>query len=227
MPEFLSLVTPDQATSLLFQTIEPEVKVETVPTNQALNKVIAEDILSPHDLPEFRRSTVDGYAVIAKETHGASPSLPTYLGLSGEVPMGNVPTFSISGRKCALIHTGGMLPDGADAVVMLEDTQVFETDEIEVYRSVAQGENVIQVAEDISSGEIVIPRGRRLRPAEIGGLMSLGITSLKVAKPPVFGIISNIFTFFLSIFINSPVSFLKLMGFKPMSRDSNSRILDR
>ena len=90
-----------------------------------------------------------------------------------------------------MIHTGGMLPRGADAVVMVEDTQILESGEIEVFRAVAKGENVIEVGEDISTGEIVIPKGTRLRPAEIGGLMALGFTSVSTAIPPVIGILSS------------------------------------
>lgn len=191
MPEFLSLVTPDEALDLLFKSLKPSVKVESISTEQALGRISAEDIISPQDLPEFQRSTVDGYAVKAIDTHGASETLPAYLKIQDEVPMGDTPDFSLLSQHCALIHTGGMLPSGADAVVMLEDTQALESEEIEVYKSTARGENVIEIAEDVSSGEIVIPRGTRLRPAEIGGLMALGITSLKVAKPPVFGILST------------------------------------
>lgn len=191
MPEFLSLVTPDEALLKLFSEINPEIKHISVPTHQALGKVIVEDVISAQNLPEFKRSTVDGYAVLSKSTYGASESLPAYLKIKDEVPMGDTPDFSISDQNSALIHTGGMLPEGADAVVMLEDTQILDSGEIEVYRAVAQGENVIEVGEDVKVGEMVLTKGTRLRPAEIGGLMALGITDIKVAKAPVFGILSS------------------------------------
>lgn len=191
MPEFLSLVSPEDALSLLFSHLSPVLDVEYTATESAVGKVTAEDILSPQDLPEFRRSTVDGYALLAGDSHGASESLPAYLKLAGEVLMGTSPEFDLSKKECALIHTGGMLPDSANAVVMLEDTQVLDTGEIEIYRSVAQGENVIEIGEDVTKGEVVIPRGTRLRPAEIGGLLALGITNLKTISPPKFGIISS------------------------------------
>jgi molybdopterin molybdotransferase len=191
MPEFLSLVTPDEALDLLFNVLNPEVKSEIVQTEKALGRVTTEDILSPQDLPDFKRSTVDGYAVLAKDTHGAGETLPAYLIIKDEVPMGEEPDFSLASQECASIHTGGMLPRDADAVVMLEDTQILESGDIEVFRAVARGENVIEVGEDVSAGETVIPKGTRLRPAEIGGLMALGFTSIKTAIPPVIGILSS------------------------------------
>jgi molybdopterin molybdotransferase len=191
MPEFLSLVTPGEALEILFNVLNPEVKSEIVQTERALGRVTTEDILSPQDLPDFKRSTVDGYAVLAKDTHGAGETLPAYLMIKDEVPMGDEPDFSLASQECALIHTGGMLPRDADAVVMVEDTQILESGEIEVFRAVAKGENVIEVGEDISAGEIVIPKGTRLRPAEIGGLMALGFTSVSTAIPPVIGILSS------------------------------------
>lgn len=191
MPEFLSLITPGEALEILFNVLNPEVKSEIVQTERALGRVTTEDILSPQDLPDFKRSTMDGYAVLAKDTHGAGETLPAYLMIKDEVPMGDEPDFSLASQECALIHTGGMLPRDADAVVMVEDTQILESGEIEVFRAVAKGENVIEVGEDISAGEIVIPKGTRLRPAEIGGLMALGFTSVSTAIPPVIGILSS------------------------------------
>ena len=148
-------------------------------------------MLSPQDLPEFRRSTVDGYAVLAKDSQGASESLPAYLSLTGEILMGIEPQCSISDSQCALIHTGGMLPQGANAVIMLEDTQSLSTGEIEVYKAVSPGENLIEVGEDIRLGDPVIPAGTRIRAAEIGGLMALGITAIEVVKRPIIGVISS------------------------------------
>src|SRR6266498_3531801 len=126
MPEFLTLLPPDDARNLLLSYLlreQPRVDLETIDVPSALGRILAEDIVAPHPLPEFQRSTVDGYAVRAADTHGASDSLPAYLNLIGEVPMGDAPEFQIGVGQCALIHTGGMLPNDADAVVMLEYTQ--------------------------------------------------------------------------------------------------------
>ncbi len=191
MPEFLSLISPEAALSLLFNHLDPVLRDEDTATERGLGKVTAENIISPQDLPEFRRSTVDGYAIMARDSHGASESLPAYLKLAGEVLMGNEPGFDLDDKECALIHTGGMLPKVANAVVMLEDTQVLDNGEIEIYRSVASGENLIEIGEDVPEGGTVIPKGTRLRPAEIGGLLALGITKIKTVIPPKFGIISS------------------------------------
>ena len=201
MPEFLTLLPPDDARSLLLSHLSgPETDSESIDVISSLNRILAQDILAPHPLPDFQRSTVDGYAVRASDTHGASDSLPAYLTLIGEVPMGDSPSFEIGQGQCALIHTGGMLPNGADAVVMLEYTQQtseISTDlggrspELEISRAVADGENVIRIGEDVAQGQLVLPKGTRIRPAEIGGLMALGIQSVRVARRVGVGLIST------------------------------------
>ncbi|MBI1794902.1 MAG: molybdopterin molybdotransferase MoeA [Chloroflexi bacterium] len=192
MPEFLTLLPPDEARALLLSHLSaPKADSELIDTIHALGRVTAQDILAPHPLPEFPRSTVDGYAVRARDTFGAADSLPAYLNLIGEVPMGGEPSFELNAGQCALIHTGGMLPDGAEAVVMLEQTQSARPNEIEIMRAVAEGENVIRVGEDVAQGQTVIRRGVRLRPAEIGGLMALGIVQLQVVKKIRVGLISS------------------------------------
>ena len=202
MPEFLTLLPPDEARDLLLSHL-PELTLdsETIDVTSSLNRILAEDIAAPHPLPEFRRTTVDGYAIRARDTFGASDSLPAYLVLVGEVPMGDSPLFDISAGQCALIHTGGMLPTGADAVVMLEYTQGIASSglrleesgkgEIEIFRAVADGENVIRVGEDVAQGQLILPKGSQMRPAEIGGLLALGITSIRAVKKPRVGLIST------------------------------------
>ena len=164
---------------------------ERVQTLNALGRVTIEAICSPIPLPQFPRSTVDGYAVRASDTFGASESLPAYLRMIGEVHMGSSPGFDLSQGETGLIHTGGMLPDSCNAVVMLEYTQLVGGDTVEILRSVAVGENTIKVGEDVQIGEEVIPLGRRVRPAEIGGLAAMGIIELEVAKKPIIGLIST------------------------------------
>ncbi|MBI5954010.1 MAG: molybdopterin molybdenumtransferase MoeA [Chloroflexi bacterium] len=191
MPEFLTLLPPDQARAELFSHLSaPTVDSELVEVVHALGRFTAADVVAPHPLPDFPRTTVDGYAVRAKDTFGASDTLPAYLNMIGEVPMGDTPSFELTAGQCALIHTGGMLSKGADAVVMIEYTQSVGT-EIEIFKSVADGENVIRIGEDVAQGQLVIPKGTQLRPAEIGGLMALGVTSVGVAKKPRVGLIST------------------------------------
>lgn len=192
MPEFLTLLPPDEARALLFSHIlQPSTDSERIDVSFSLGRVFADDISAPHPLPDFQRSTVDGYAVRAGDTHGASDSLPAYLTLTGEVPMGDAPAFKIEVSQCALIHTGGMLPDGTDAVVMLEYTQRTGSDEIEVFRAVAQDENTIHVGEDVAQGQTILRKGSLIRPAEIGGLMALGITEVNVVRKVRVGLIAT------------------------------------
>lgn len=191
MPEFLKLTPPQEALSKFLSHLNPVVVIETIATQDALGRVLAEAVIAPHPLPEFPRSTVDGYALRAADSFGASESLPAYLHCIGEVPMGEQPDIQLSSGQCALIHTGGMLPQGADAIVMVEYTQDAGSGDVEILRAVAVNENIIKVGEDVNQGQEVIPVGTRLRPADIGGLMALGFTQVKVAKRPSVGIISS------------------------------------
>jgi molybdopterin molybdotransferase len=147
-----------------------------------LDRVLAEDVVSPSDLPDFARSTMDGFAVRAADTYGASEGLPAYLTLVGEVAMGQVPTCTVGPSQLARIATGGMMPGGADAVIMVELTQEVDPTTVEVLRPVAPGENVLRVGEDIARGAAVLPRGHALRPQDLGGLAALGVTELEVAR---------------------------------------------
>jgi molybdopterin molybdotransferase len=192
MPEFLTLLPPDEARALILSHLPtPILDSETIDVPSALGRILAEDIVAPHPLPEFQRTAVDGYAVRANDTFGASDSLPAYFTLVGEVPMGDTPIFELSTGQCALIHTGGMLPANANAVVMLEYTQSARENEIEIFRAVAEGENVIGVGEDVTDGQIVQAKGSLIRPAEIGGMMALGIMRVNVVRKIIVGLIST------------------------------------
>jgi molybdopterin molybdotransferase len=192
MPEFLTLLPPDKARDKLLSHLSVlKIDSESIDVSSSLGRVTASDIVAPHPLPEFPRTTVDGYAVRAQDTFGASDTLPAYIQLIGEVPMGDSPTFQLGAGQCALIHTGGMLPAGADAAVMLEYTQPASTNEIEIFKAVADGENVIRIGEDVARGQVVINKGTLIRPSEVGGLMALGITKVEVAKKIKVGLIST------------------------------------
>jgi molybdopterin molybdotransferase len=200
MPEFLKLKLPAEARALLFSNISAPIgRTETIETLAALERVAAQDVRAPHPLPEFPRSTVDGYAVRAGDTYGASDSMPAYLMQVAEVPMGAEPRFALGVGQCALIHTGGMIPEGATAVVMLEHSQTAASlaagdtgsTEIEILKAVAEGENTIRVGEDVAQGAVILRRGQVLGPAEIGGLLALGILSLRVVERPKIGLISS------------------------------------
>jgi len=184
MPEFFTLLPPDEARARILAHLRPLAEIETCPTVEALGRVLAADLTSPHGLPEFRRSTVDGYAVRAQDTFGASDTLPAYLKLIGEVPMGRPAELVVAPGTLAVVHTGGNVPAGADAVVMIETTHRIGEDEVEVRRPVAPGENVIEPGEDIRAGDLILPRGHRLREQDIGGLMAVGLTQVQVVRQP-------------------------------------------
>jgi molybdopterin molybdotransferase len=197
MPEFLQLLPPEEALIKMMTALKEaasakyQLSGEEIPIHLALGRVTVEPVLAPHPLPSFPRSTVDGFAVRAADTYGASEGLPAYLSVVGEVPMGSAPHFDIRPSECALIHTGGMLPASADGVVMVENTQSVQAGEIEVLKAVAVAENVLNVGEDVSAGQEVIAAGMRLRAAEIGGLAGLGISRIQVTRRPRVGIISS------------------------------------
>jgi len=184
MTEFFTLVPPEDARARILERVQPLGEVEEVPTYDAVGRVLAEDATSSQVLPDFRRSTVDGYAVQARDTFGASGTLPAYLTLIGEVAMGRETDLKVELSTTAIVHTGGMVPEGADAVVMVEHTQRAREDEVEILGRVAPGENVIQVGEDIAPGDLILPAGHRLRAQDVGGLLAVGITRLRVARQP-------------------------------------------
>lgn len=205
MTEFLTLRTAEEAWEIFLASFKPTVYSERVRVADALDRVLAQAATAPHELPTFVRSTVDGYAVAATDTHGATQGLPAYLDVVAEVPMGARAGFALGPGQAALVHTGGMVPAGADAVVMVEQTHRaggpmfggvalepgFEPYAIEVYRPVAAGESCIQPGEDVRAGEVVLAAGHTLRPQDIGGLLAVGITEVWAARRPRVGIVSQ------------------------------------
>jgi molybdopterin molybdotransferase len=192
MPEFLHLVSSSEAVQKLYHhlpTAHPA--EETILTTDSLGRVTSRPVFSPEPSPAFSRSTVDGYALVARDTYGASDTQPMYLTVVGEVPMGNAPGFSVKPGQAAVIHTGGMLPEGTDAVIMIENTQSVGKNEIELMKPVTAAENVVLKGEDVQSGQEVLPAGKQLRPADIGGLLALGLTQVAVSCRPRVGILSS------------------------------------
>ncbi len=154
-------------------------------------RVLATDILSDVDLPDFARSTMDGYALQAASTFGASEGNPAYLTVKGIVLMGEIPEFSIGPGEAAKIPTGGMLPAGSDSVMMIEHADVLDETTIEVYRSVAPGQHVLEIGEDFEKGAVILSPGQRFRPQETGLAAAFGRERVQVYKRPVIGIIST------------------------------------
>ena len=169
----------------------PLLRPEEVPLSQALNRILAKAVVANEDLPAFTRSTVDGYAVRAKDTFGASESLPSLLEIVGEVGMGETPAFELGRGNAARIPTGGVLPAGANSVVMVEYTEELDQRSVAISRSVAPLENVIKRGDDFRSGQTALPAGRRLRAQEIGLLAGLGVHSVPVRRRANVAIISS------------------------------------
>lgn len=134
---------------------------------------------SNEDIPPHCRSTVDGYAVLAKDTFGASESLPAILQVVEDIPMGSLPRRKLTAGLASKIPTGGILPDGADACVMIEHTESLLDGTVLIMKPVSPGENVIQKGEDVSAGSLLLPRGSRLRPPDVGALAALGVCQVR------------------------------------------------
>lgn len=166
-------------------------KPEPVPLANALHRVPAEDVRAPVPLPGFVRSTVDGLAVRAADTYGASDGLPTYLDLLGAVRMGAAPDVSVRPGGCVAVPTGAVLPEGADAVVMVEYTAETMPGCIEVTRPVAPGVGLVRADEDVAAGAVLVPGGRPLRAPDLGLLAAAGVTSLPVHARPRVTVIST------------------------------------
>jgi len=188
--EFLKVVSFQEARQKIIEGFPRQGK-ERVYLTEAQRRVLASDVKSPEDLPAFHRTVVDGYAVLAEDTFGSSESLPAYLDYVGEVKMGQEAGLSLQKGQCCWIPTGGMLPAGSNAAVMVEYTEKLGEDTVLVYRPVGPWENIMQKGEDIKKEEVIFSAGSFLRAQDIGLLASLGISKLLVFKPWRVGLIST------------------------------------
>jgi molybdopterin molybdotransferase len=186
---FFKVLAPQEALRLLL-AVEP-VGTERISSVKGRARVLAEDLHSTVDLPHFDRAAMDGYAVKAKDTFGASQSLPAYLKLAGVVDMGKEAVQPLRTGETFRISTGGMMPPASDAVVMVEYTDETKAGLVEIHRGVSPWQNVIQVGDDIKKGELVFRRGRRLRAHDLGALTGVGISMISVFKQPRIALIST------------------------------------
>ncbi|MHC1714990.1 MAG: gephyrin-like molybdotransferase Glp [Acidaminococcaceae bacterium] len=189
--ELLQTNTLQYAREKLLDYLMEKQEIKTLNLMDAEGQVLAEDVRNICPVPHFRRSTVDGYAVISKDTQGAGESIPVFLENIEEILIGHEATSTLKGGQCAYIPTGGMLPAGADAVVMVEYCEQFDVSSIAVYDSVSVGRKVVNVGEDVESGAVILKQGTTLRPQEIGALASAGISSVNVYAPLKLTIIST------------------------------------
>ena len=182
----------DQAKFLLLNIIKKGTFLsERVYVSRCGGRVLAEDVVSSEDLPVFDRSAVDGFAVVSSDTFGASAAQPSLLFSKGEVKMGERAAVSLSAGECAVVWTGGELPHGADAMVMLEAAQSLPGGLIAVETSAAPGGHVVFRGDDVRAGDVLLPAGKRLSARDIGLLAALGVTGVLVAAQPRVGILST------------------------------------
>ncbi len=191
MPDFLKLTAPEEALTLFLPLVKAIERIEKVSVFDAYGRVNAKNIVSEVALPNFRKSTVDGYAVHAKDVAGASASLPTYLKCVGEILMGEEAKIELGPEECVIIHTGGMIPNSADAVIMVEYSAQMDEDLVEFQRSVAVGENVIEVGEDIKAGEVILPVNKQIESVDMGALLAMGVTEIEVFEKPSVAILTS------------------------------------
>jgi len=204
--QFFNVKTSEELIDELYSLVKT-LDSEIIEIESALGRVLAADVHSPVNLPDFNRSIMDGFAVRARDTFGASASLPAYLKVTGEVLMGETTTLKVASGEAIKIATGGMLPENADAVVMVEDTDYEMTEQqmspttppggsdfqndilIEVTRAVAPGDNIVRIGEDVRKEQIILQKGHQLRPQDIGALAGVGILEVAVYRQPTVALI--------------------------------------
>jgi len=180
--QFFKVKTVEETFALIQENITKVGEVSVCALEEALHCILAEPVSADENVPAFDRSTVDGYAVVAKDTYGSSESMPGFLTVSGEVKMGEAATKPLSRGEAIYVPTGGMIPPGSDSVLMIEHCEEI-SGLLNTYKQIAPGENVIRAGEDIKAGEILLEAGTKLRPQEIGALASLGISKVSVYRP--------------------------------------------
>jgi len=186
---FFKVKTTEEVLELV-QGFQP-VGEEIVTLDRAFGRVLSREIVSPEDLPGFPRTSVDGYAIRAKDSFGATESLPALLEIAGEVGMGEIPAMTVAPGQAVRIATGGMVPKGADGVVMVEYCHLMDQTTVEVSRAISPQENVIQPDDDFKKGTAVLQEGWRLRSQDVGVLAGLGVTEVAVHRKPRVAIIST------------------------------------
>lgn len=164
---------------------------EPIAVQKSLNRILAEDVRAETSVPSFAKSAMDGYAVVAEDTFGASPANASLLKMIGESRIGETPKILLRKGETVAVATGAPVPQGANAVVMVENTKRLETGDVEIYSPVAPGENVSQVGEDVKQGAVVLERGRKLKPPDLGLLVALGRRTVTVVQKPKVGVLST------------------------------------
>jgi len=191
----LNVKTPDEASGIIKNAFAKyDRAAEAVAAAHSVGRVLLNDLVSKEDVPGFDRSTVDGFAVRASDTFGCSENIPAILNLAGEILMGDSAQsieHLMTPGACIAVSTGGEIPEGADAVVMVEFTEDYSNGMIGVFKPVAPGNNVIFKGDDVTIGKVVLSEGTVLTPHDIGILSALGHEQIYVSRKPVVGVIST------------------------------------
>lgn len=187
----LEVKTPEEVLALIQSEFREIGEKESVPLESAFGRVLAQDVFAWEYVPDFNRSTVDGYAVRAKDTFGCSEAIPAVLPLAGEILMGQGADTGLLPETCCAVPTGGAIPDGADCAVMIEYTEDYGDGSIGILKSGAPGMNMIFRGDDVFPGKLVLKKGRVLSSQDIGALAAIGRTQVEVVKKPTVGILST------------------------------------
>ena len=187
----LYVKTPEEVLDLIKERFTPLDKTESVPLSSAIGRVLAQDITACEYVPDFNRSTVDGYAVRASDTFGCTDAIPAIVQVAGEILMGQSAELLLQAETCCAVPTGGALPDGADSVVMVEYTEDYGDGTVGILKSVAPGDNVIFRGDDVYPGKVVLQKGRVLGAQDIGALAAIGQIAVPVRQMLTVGVIST------------------------------------
>ena len=187
----LYVKTPEEVLALIETEFSEVAATEVVSLGCAMGRVLAQDIAATEYVPDFDRSTVDGYAVRAKDTFGCTDAIPAILPLQGEVLMGEGAEFALRAGECVAVPTGGAVPQGADSVVMIEYTEDYGDGTIGITKSVAPGQNMIFRGDDVFPGKVILQKGSVLSSQDIGALAAIGCVQVPVVKQLTVGVIST------------------------------------
>ena len=193
----MSLLSVNKARERILPHFQP-VTTETLPLAGSSNRVLAQDIAATSDLPPFDNSSMDGFAVRAADVIDAAAGSPRNLRVVADIPAGSHPTISLAPDEAARIMTGASIPDGADAVVPVEDTNfdnrdagTLAPDEVQIFKSAKSGANVRPRGMDLRAGEVVLNKGRILKPQDLGLLAMLGFANVLVYRKPRIALFSS------------------------------------
>ena len=187
----LHVKTPEEVLAMIDREFTAVAGMEAVSLSAALGRILAEDIVAAEYVPDFDRSTVDGYAVRARDTFGCTDAIPAILPLQGEVLMGEGAEFELCAESCVAVPTGGAVPKGADSVVMIEYTEDYGDGTIGISKSAAPGQNMIFRGDDVFPGKVILEKGRVLSSQDIGALAAIGSVQVPVVKKLTVGVIST------------------------------------